>query len=126
MKKTLLFGLLVLFMFVTQHALAQEKLITGNVTSSDDGSTLPGVSVTVNGTNQGTITDANGQFKISAKPGSKLTFSFVGYAPQNVTVGNSSEINVVLISTISDLKEIVVVALGTEVEKGHWVMLFRK
>ena len=124
MKKTLLFGLLMLFMFVTQHALAQEKLITGNVTSSDDGSTLPGVSITVNGTNQGTITDANGQFKINVKPGSVLTFSFVGYTPQNVTVGNSSVLNVVLISSISDLKEIVVVALGTEVEKrslGHAV-----
>lgn len=86
--------------------------MTGRVTSSDDGSTLPGVSVVVKGTSRGTTTDANGAYRIAAGSGATLTFSFVGFKPQDVAVGNRNSINVVLAADASTLNEVVVTGFG--------------
>jgi len=122
MKKNLLFKklssykipLMVLLLAVCTcySAFAQNKQITGKVTSGDDGSALPGVSVMLKGTHLGTVTDVNGVFKISASNGSVLTFSFIGYTPQDVTVGAASTYNVKLSPDAKTLAEVSVVSIG--------------
>ncbi|MFM7851098.1 MAG: carboxypeptidase-like regulatory domain-containing protein, partial [Flammeovirgaceae bacterium] len=58
---------------------AQERVITGKVTSADDGSSLPGVNVVVKGTTNGTVTDTEGKFSITVQNASSaLVFSFIG------------------------------------------------
>jgi TonB-linked SusC/RagA family outer membrane protein len=101
--------------------MAQDAVVTGRITSSDDGSALPGVSIVVKGTSRGTTTDANGTYRINAGPNATLTFSFVGFKSQDVAVGNRSTVNVVLSADASTLNEVVVTGFGirrTEREIG--------
>ncbi|WP_273214651.1 SusC/RagA family TonB-linked outer membrane protein [Runella zeae] len=95
---------------------AQDRTITGKVTA-DDGSVLPGVSVTVRGTTRGATTDADGSYKVSVPNGAKLVFSFIGFANQEVTVGSQSVIDIKLIPDVSQLQEVVVTALGISRDK---------
>ncbi|RFS15418.1 SusC/RagA family TonB-linked outer membrane protein [Emticicia sp. C21] len=97
-------------------AFAQDVNVTGKVTA-DDGSALPGVSVVLQGTNRGTQTDADGNYKIAATKGSSLLFSFIGFETQTIAVGNMSVINVTLKSDAAQLNEVVVTALGISREK---------
>ncbi|MEA5461454.1 TonB-dependent receptor [Arcicella sp. LKC2W] len=113
MNKKLLMIIGILFMTVFQ-IVAQERVITGKVISSEDGSALPGVSVTVKGTTRGVTTDATGSYKISVPNTAKLAFSFVGYTAQDVAIGAKTEINVVMRSSALDLEEVVVVGYGTQ------------
>ncbi|MEO1051014.1 MAG: carboxypeptidase-like regulatory domain-containing protein [Bacteroidota bacterium] len=72
-------------------------VVQGKVTNSSDGAPLPGVYVIIKGTNQGTVTDVEGKFKIAIPSGSSevLVFSFIGYATQEIEVkGNEEEIKV--------------------------------
>lgn len=91
--------------------------MSGQVTSSDDGTTLPGVSIQVKGTTRGTTTDAEGRYRISVPPNSRLVFSFIGYGTQEVPVGNQTTIDVKLSSGSQSLDEIVVTAQGIERDK---------
>jgi TonB-linked SusC/RagA family outer membrane protein len=93
-------------------ALAQEKMITGKV-SDATGSPMVGVTVVVQGTTNGTITDIDGNYSLKAMKESKLQFSFIGFVPQTVTVGNQTVINVKLSESATDLTEVVVVGYGT-------------
>ncbi len=97
-------------LLISGNLLAQQ--ISGTVTSSKDGSSLPGVSVIVKGTTSGTTTDANGKFSISAPARSTLVFSFVGYTSQEVILGSQTIINVSLAEDAQSLQEVVVTALG--------------
>ena len=115
MKKNLLLSLLGVFMSLA--VLAQGKKITGKVTSSDDGSGLPGVSVQVKGTSKGSQTDIEGNYSIEAPSGSTLVFSFVGMNTQEVKVGNQSVVNVSLGADTKQLSEVVVTAIGIQREK---------
>lgn len=96
---------------------AQSVTVKGTVTSKSDGQALPGVNVLIKGTANGTTTDANGKFSIEATPGATLTFSYIGFAPQEVSVGTQTELNVVLVEDATQLGEVVVTALGIEREK---------
>ena len=90
---------------------AQQR-VTGTVTSSS-GESLPGVNVTVQGTTIGTMTDMNGNYSIDAPSSqSVLMFSFIGFEPQEVTVGSQSRIIVTLMESAIGLDEVVVTALG--------------
>lgn len=93
--------------------------ITGRVTASSDGSGLPGVNVLVKGTTTGTTTDASGNFSLSIPDNASQTliFSFIGYAPQEVIVGNQSTINVSLSEGTETLNELVVTSLGMKKDK---------
>lgn len=94
---------------------AQEQAVSGRVTSSDDGSSLPGVSVLIKGTARGTTTDAQGNYRLTGVPASAaLTFSFVGFKAQEVAVGTRSTVNLVLQSDASVLNEVVVTAFGIQ------------
>lgn len=96
---------------------AQEITVTGTVTSSMDASALPGVSVVLQGTQQGTQTDFDGNYTIETQKGDVLLFSFVGMASQAITIGDLSQIDVVLLEDAESLDEVIVTALGMKKEK---------
>ena len=116
MRKLLLASWLLALLFCLP-ALAQDVAVSGRVTSSDDGSALPGVSVQVKGTTRGAITDASGAYKISVPTDARLVFSFIGYTAQEVAVGSKTTINVALVAGSQSLDEIVVTAQGIERDK---------
>lgn len=105
-----------LIMVMVQVNAQPSSPITGRV-SDETGQTLPGVSVLLKGTNTGTTTDSNGDFKLSAASGSTLIFSFVGYTSREVAVTNQTSINVVLSPDTKSLNEVVVVGYGTQQKK---------
>lgn len=97
---------------------AQSRSITGTVTDSDDGSSLPGVSVVVKGTTIGTVTDIEGKFTLSVpRDANTLRFSFVGYSPREVDITTLTVVNVALAKSAFDVDEVVVTALGVSREK---------
>ena len=106
-----LVGCLLLFLGMSHFSLAQEAQVRGKVT--EEGMALPGVSILVKGTTQGTTSDIDGEYKLNVAPSSILVFSFIGYATQEVNVGDRSEINVVMIPDFTTLDDVVVVGYGT-------------
>ncbi|AWV98520.1 SusC/RagA family TonB-linked outer membrane protein [Arcticibacterium luteifluviistationis] len=101
------------------YVLPEKILQTVSGTVKDDtGETLPGVSIVVKGTTNGTTTDIDGSFTLNVPTKSSvLVFSFVGYLAQEVTVGNQSQINVNLKLDTQALDEVVVVGYGTAKKK---------
>jgi len=92
----------------------QQRTVTGTVTDSKN-TPMPGVNVVVTGTNQGTITDMDGKYRIEVQPGNKtLSFSFVGMNSQVVEIGSSVQIYVILTESSVGLDEGVVVGYGTQ------------
>jgi TonB-linked SusC/RagA family outer membrane protein len=117
MKKLLNF--LLLFMLISMHALAQDRTITGTVTSKDDGQPIPGVSVIVLGTKVSTSTGTNGSYAIRVKGNSdSLRFSYIGYNPRNIRSPSGTTLNVVLSPSQSQLNEVVVTAFGIQRQKN--------
>ena len=113
MKKIYTILIAVFSIVFTINVQAQEKSISGTVTSKLDGTTLPGVSVVVQGTTKGTETDFDGKYTIKASVGEILSFSSLGMKTKTVTVtGNTAALNVVLEDDASQLDEIVITALG--------------
>jgi TonB-linked SusC/RagA family outer membrane protein len=111
MKKILLLNLCV-FLLAATRLFAQNHTVTGRATGKDDGYPLPGVTISAKGTNTGTQTNIDGKYSINVPDGAQLTFSFVGYVTQTVTV-KGSVINVVLAPDSKQLGEVVVTgALG--------------
>jgi TonB-linked SusC/RagA family outer membrane protein len=96
-------------------SVAQQKTITGLV-NDDQGVPLPGATVVVVETGEGTTTDFDGNYSIGAEEGQTLTFSFVGYTSQEVVVGSASSYDVTL-QTGNALDEIVVTSLGIQRQK---------
>ena len=92
-------------------ALFAQNKVTGTV--SDDMGPAIGVSVMEKGTNNGVITDLDGNYVITVKPGATLVFSSIGYATQEIVVGSQSVINVLLKEDAEFLDEVVVVGYGT-------------
>lgn len=109
--------LLAVLLLLSSIAWAQNRTITGKVTSSDDGSGIPGANVIVKGTNIGAITDADGNFSVSASDNSVLVFSFVGYQSQEVAVGTQTTVNISLVVDVTALSEVVVVGYGSQDKK---------
>jgi TonB-linked SusC/RagA family outer membrane protein len=92
----------------------QVRTITGTVSSSDTQETLPGTSIVVKGTTSGTVTDIDGKYSVSVPSNTAiLVFSFIGYIPQEVEVGDQNVINIVLDPDKVTLEEIVVIGYGT-------------
>lgn len=99
-------------------AFAQDRTVTGRVTSSEDGSSLPGVNVVLKGTSIGSATDADGRYSISIPAsGGTLVFSFIGLKTQEVEVGNRSTIDIQLALDAQQLAEIVVTETGYAQER---------
>ena len=108
MRKLLCFVLVLTMSFLTFSVFAQQKLISGKVTSTEDNKPLPGVTVAIKGTNRSTTTDANGDFRINGSTGDVLQFSFVGRSPLEVTVRNNNPLSVQLATGENVLNEVVV------------------
>ena len=117
MKQILRCWVVLFSVFFYQITFAQEKLITGTITSSEDGSAMPGVSISVKGSSKGTTTDGNGNYKLSAPQNGTLVFSFLGFESQTVKVGNSTTIDLVLNSSASALEEVVTTAQGIKQDR---------
>ncbi len=109
---TLLLALLGIIMM--QVAFAQKKQVSG-IVSDSDGAPIPGASVLVKGTTQGTITDFDGKYTISVTDDAAvLIFSFVGMEKKEVAVAGKTTVNVVLSTADVGLNEVVVTAMGIE------------
>jgi TonB-linked SusC/RagA family outer membrane protein len=103
-----------LFMIQSGFAQAQSRAVSGNVTSTVDGMGIPGASVAVQGSKIGATTDFDGNYKIEAKSGDVLVFSFIGFKSKKVTVGTQQSINVKLEEETAELKEVVVIGYGSQ------------
>ncbi|MEQ9098024.1 MAG: TonB-dependent receptor [Imperialibacter sp.] len=119
MKHTLRLASVVLFLVMSMGsqatALAQASVVKGKVTSQDDGEGLPGVSIQVEGTSRGTVTDFEGTYSLELQSGdSKLIYSFIGYKTVTLDVGSRSVIDLVMEPDIEQLEEIVVVGYGVQ------------
>ncbi|MFA6482429.1 MAG: TonB-dependent receptor [Bacteroidales bacterium] len=102
-----------LVLFGSSFVFAQNRMLTGKVTGADTGETLPGASVSIKGTLRGSITDLNGNYQIEVLPGDAiLVFSFVGYEPKEIEIGNQTTVNVILAIKNSSLEEVVVIGYG--------------
>ena len=102
--------LTLLMAFVVQFSFAQEKTITGTI-SDENGLPLPGVNIVVKGTTNGTQTDFDGNYSISAASGSTLVFSYVGYQTQERAIGAANQISFSM-EAGEALEEVVIVAFG--------------
>jgi TonB-linked SusC/RagA family outer membrane protein len=104
---------LIALLFLVSGSVIAQTTVTGQVTTGDDNAPLPGVSVLVKGTSTGTSTDSDGKFTISVPDNNAiLVISFIGYATQEVVVGNQTAINVQMAEDVTQLSEVVVTALG--------------
>lgn len=91
---------------------AQDMTVQGKIIDVENNTPLPGVSIVIKGTNKGTNTDAQGKYRLSVPANVSLVFSFVGYTPQEVSVGNRTVIDLSMAQDFRQLNEIVVTALG--------------
>jgi TonB-linked SusC/RagA family outer membrane protein len=116
MKQLLLIGILCVFSL--SFLFAQERTISGTITSSEDKAPLPGVNVVAKGTTAGVITDTDGKYKLSVPAGATtLVFSFVGFVSREVEIGSRTTVDVVLDPDTKQLSEVVVTAQGIVREK---------
>ncbi len=109
--------ILPLLFLITQASYAQTRTITGQVTSSDDNSGLPGVSVSLKGRTAGTLTDASGRYSLNVDDNATLVFSFIGFAAIEERVGNRSAIDVKLQADVRNLNEVVVTGYGQQIKR---------
>ena len=115
MRKSLLLSLAILIM--AGMAFAQDRTVSGKVTSAEDGSAIPGVNVFVKGTTTGAVTDIDGNYKFSVPAdGGTLVYSFIGLVSQEVEIGSRSVIDISMVSDVEQLSEVIVTAMGIERE----------
>lgn len=104
---------LAVFFFLKVDAFAQQE-VSGTVYDGNSDKTLPGVNILVKGTTNGTTTDAQGHYSLTASASDTLVFSFVGYTTKEVAVNGRSQIDVRLSQTTYSSKDVVVVGYGTQ------------
>ncbi len=114
MKKIIL-CLAAVLLIACGQLLAQQRTISGRVTSSEDRQPLPGVNVVIKGTSQGTVTDVQGDYTLAIpQEGTVLVFSFIGFQTQEVEVGSRSTVDLQLQQDVTQLSEVIVTAIGVE------------
>ncbi|MBX3255518.1 MAG: TonB-dependent receptor [Chitinophagaceae bacterium] len=95
-----------------------QSVVKGKITDQSTGEAIQGVTISVKGTNDGTMSDAGGNYSISVGSANAiLVFSFTGYTTQEISVAGKSEINVILATAAASLSEVVVVGYGTQQKK---------
>ena len=110
--------LLLICVFSAHTIYAQTTTISGTVTDSSDGMSLPGVNVLEKGTMNGAVTDFDGNYTINvSNDNAVLQFSFIGYSEQEISVSGQTTINVSLEQSSEGLDEVVITALGISREK---------
>lgn len=113
--KTKTFLMLALCLLMS-HAYAQ-RTVTGTVTDAESGTPLPGVNVIEKGTTNGTSTDFDGNYSLTVSSEATLQFSYVGFEPQEIPVGNQTTVNVMLATDSETLDEVVVIGYGVQRKK---------
>ncbi|GCC52518.1 TonB-dependent receptor [Chryseotalea sanaruensis] len=104
--------------FTLSSVWAQERTVSGRVTSTEDGSSLPGVNVVIKGTTNGTVTDSDGNYKLNVPAGGgALVFSFIGLQTEEIVIGDRNVVDVSLSLDVTQLSEVVVVGYGTQERK---------
>ena len=112
-RKNLNVLILILSLLIGNFAMAQQSILSGKVTDSSSGESLPGVSIVVKGTNNGTISDVDGKFTLkNVNKGDVIQFSFVGYKRQEMAVGGQKTLSVALVADNEELNELVVIGYG--------------
>jgi iron complex outermembrane receptor protein len=111
MKTTIKY--LLVFMFLTPIIALSQSILKGTVSEQESGLPLPGVNVLIKGTTNGTTTDFDGNYQISAQNGDVIVFSYVGFATQEISFDNQSELNVVMVEDASALDEVVLIGYGS-------------
>ncbi len=114
LKSNVGWAICLLLLTHTFTSYAQDRTITGKITSADDGQGIPGVTIAVKGMNKGTTSDANGVYKIAVGSNTVLVFSAVGFNTIETAVNNRSVIDIKLATDIKSLDEVVVVGYGTQ------------
>lgn len=93
----------------------QQQTVTGTITDSQTGETMPGVNILVKGTTIGTSSDINGKYSITVpSANAALVYTFIGYVNQEIPIAGRSVIDVALVSEVLNLDEVVVVGYGTQ------------
>ncbi|WP_020605929.1 SusC/RagA family TonB-linked outer membrane protein [Spirosoma spitsbergense] len=106
---------LISLLFLTVQCSYAQSMITGTVTDAANGDALAGTTIQVKGTNVGATTDSQGKYQINLPAAGKiLVFSFIGYQPLDIVVGNRSVVNAQLTGTDNALSEVVVVGYGVQ------------
>jgi len=95
------------------EVLIQTRDVSGKVTSDEDQEGLPGVNVVEKGTSNGTVTNVEGEYRLTVSEGATLVFSSVGFTTEEVMVGNRSVIDLEMMQDIQELQELVVVGYGS-------------
>ena len=112
-----LFLLLTIILAITVGVSANQNRVISGIVSDESGNVLPGVSIVVEGTSCGTVSDFNGFYKIEVRPEDKhLVFSLVGMKTEKVKIPKAATLNIVLKAEMADLQEVVVVGYGTQRE----------
>lgn len=117
-KRTLykMFLLTSLIILLGAETILAQGNISGIITSQEDDMPIPGVTVLIKGTTNGTVTDVDGRYTIDASPNDVILFSFIGYVSQEVIVGTQTSISLSLMPDLTELNEVVVTAMGIERE----------
>ena len=115
MKKP--YYLLLLFTFLLQRLVAQDIPLSGTIISTDDNMPLPGVTIVIKGTTQGTTSDINGKYSIIAPAKGVLVFSFVGMQTQEISINGRRVINIKMADENIPLGELVVVGYSSTSKK---------
>lgn len=115
MEKHLQKFLLILLCCASIPAMAQQRTLTGQVTD-ETGMPIPGVSVYVQDTSIGTVTDIDGEFSLDGPddPNAILVFSSLGFTPQEIRLGDQTSFNIILEEDMEGLDEVVLVGYGTQ------------
>jgi TonB-linked SusC/RagA family outer membrane protein len=117
MRRILLLCLTAVFTLASSELWAQERTISGRVASAEDGQPLPGVSVVLKGTTNGTVTDVDGKYSLSVpQSGGTLSFTFIGLQSRDEEIGSRASVDVQMSQDVTQLSEVVVTALNEKRE----------
>ncbi|MDP2722221.1 MAG: SusC/RagA family TonB-linked outer membrane protein [Bacteroidales bacterium] len=109
--------ILAIFVLTVQAQNSELLTISGTVTDRITNETMPGVNVTIKGTQQGTVTNNSGEYSLEVEKGLTLVFSFIGYENMEIKVENAQPIIVNLNASVESLNEVVVIGYGTTTKK---------
>ncbi|MEJ7646261.1 MAG: SusC/RagA family TonB-linked outer membrane protein [Chryseolinea sp.] len=115
MSKILQLCVTAMFALACTSVWAQDRAVSGTITSTEDGSSMPGVNIVLKGTTIGTVTDAAGAYTLSVPAtGGTLVYSFIGLVSQEIEIGTRNSIDVSMVLDVKQLSEVVVTAIGIE------------
>lgn len=114
MKKRLQVYLFMFIMVVSQLAIAQPISLTGTISDGETDDVLIGVSISIKGTTQGTVTDVNGFYQLNVPKGSTVVFSYIGYTGVEKQISDVSNLSFAMYPVYESLGELIVIGYGVQ------------